>query len=127
MMCMVSTRRGWRSGVRRIGIFGACILLTFALLSGCSLEIRAGHEPDISALEHELIPGKSTRGQVVAAIGWPCGEGRALMPFHGQPRYALTYYYEEVTLGDDRRMFLFVFMDEGKYEGYMWFSSFEPH
>jgi len=47
------------------------------------------------------------------------------MPFHDEPRNVLTYYYEEGTLEDDRRLFLFVFFNEDTYEGYMWFSSLE--
>ncbi len=113
------------SNLRRIGIRGACILLVGALLSGCSVKMRAGHDPDISALERELVPGASTRGQITAALGSPYGEGRALMPFHDQPRDVLTYYYEEGTLEDDRRIFLFVFIHEGEHEGYMWFSILE--
>jgi hypothetical protein len=35
----------------------------------------------------------------------------------------LTYYYELATLSDSRRAFLFVYLDHGKYDGYMWFSS----
>lgn len=35
-----------------------------------------------------------------------------------------SYYYEEGTLKDDRRMFLFVyFTPDNLYEGYLWFSS----
>jgi len=113
------------SDIRRIGIRGACILLIAALFSGCSIKMRAGNNPDISTLERELVPGVSTPEQVIAALGRPYGEGRALMPFHDQPRDVLTYYYEEGTLEDDRRIFLFVFIHEGKHEGYMWFSSLE--
>ena len=125
MMGIVPNKVESRSDIRRIGIRGACILLVGALLTGCSIKMRAGHDPDISALERDLVPGVSTRGEITAALGWPYGEGRALMPFHDQPRDVLTYYYEEGTLEDDRRIFLFVFIHESKYEGYMWFSSLE--
>ena len=109
----------------RIGIFGACILLVGVLLVGCSVKMRVGNNPDISALEDRLIPGVTTRQQAITALGWPYGKGRALMPFHDQTRDVVTYYYEEGTLKDDRRLFLFVFFHEGAYEGYMWFSSLE--
>ena len=125
MMGIVPNKVESRPDLRRIGIRGACILLIGALLAGCSIKMRVGNNPDIPALERELIPGVSTRGQITAALGTPFGEGRALMPFHDKPRDVLSYYYEEGTLEDDRRIFLFVFVHEGKYEGYMWFSSLE--
>jgi hypothetical protein len=87
--------------------------------------MRAGSNPDISALENKLVPGVTTRQQATTTLGWPYGEGRALMPFHDKMRDVVTYYYEEGTLKDDRRLFLFVFFNEGTYEGYMWFSSLE--
>jgi hypothetical protein len=125
MMGIVPNKVESRSDLRRIGIRGACILLVAALVTGCSVKMRAGADPDISALERELVPGVSTREQITTALGWPYSEGRARMPFHDQPRDVLTYYYEEGTLEDDRRIFLFVFIHEGEYEGYMWFSSLE--
>jgi hypothetical protein len=111
--------------IRYLRIRGACLLLVAALLAGCSIKTRTGHDPNISALETKLVPGESTRQQVSGALGWPYGEGRALMPFHDKPRDVVTYYYEEGTLDDDRRIFLFVFLNEDAYEGYMWFSSLE--
>jgi len=108
-----------------IRILGACLLLVAALLAACSIKVRTGYDPNITALETKLVPAVSTRQQVSGALGWPYGEGRALMPFHDKPRDVVTYYYEEGTLDDDRRIFLFVFLNEDAYEGYMWFSSLE--
>ncbi len=125
MMGIVPNKVESRPDLRRIGIRGACILLVAALLTGCSVKMRVGNNPDIPALERELVPGVSTREQVTAALGRPYGEGRALMPFHDKPRDVLSYYYEEGTLEDDRRIFLFVFIHEGEYEGHMWFSHLE--
>jgi hypothetical protein len=113
------------SDLGRIRTLSAVVFLIGVLLTGCSVKMRAGNRPDISAFEHELVPGVTTRWQAMTVLGWPYGEGRALMPFHDQPRDVLTYYYEEGTLEDDRRLFLFVFFNEGAYEGYMWFSSLE--
>ncbi len=125
MMGIVPNKVESRSDLCRIGIRGACTLLIGALLAGCSITFLVGANPDIPTLERELVPGVSTRGQITAALGRPYGEGRALMPFHDKPRDVLSYYYEEGTLEDDRRIFLFVFIHEGEYEGYMWFSNLE--
>lgn len=89
------------------------------------MKMRAGSNPDLSALENKLVPGVTARHKAITTLGRPYGEGRALMPFHDKMREVVTYYYEEGTLEDDRRLFLFVFFNEGSYEGYMWFSSLE--
>ena len=39
------------------------------------------------------------------------------------PKTLWTYYYEESSLEDTRRIFLWVFFDEELYSGHMWFSS----
>jgi len=52
-----------------------------------------------------------------------------MLPWQSSPRTVWTYYYEEgvIDLGgatsDDRRIFLFVFLDQGRFDGYLWFSS----
>ena len=35
----------------------------------------------------------------------------------------IYYYREEATPSDAHRMFLFVFLHQDRYEGYLWFSS----
>jgi hypothetical protein len=52
-------------------------------------------------------------------------QGRALLPIDegDAPRTVLTYYYEQATMQDARRLFLFVFLDGDRYDGYLWFSS----
>jgi hypothetical protein len=42
-----------------------------------------------------------------------------------EPRTMWSYYYEEGDLKDMRRIFLFVYFDRDKYDGYMWFSSLQ--
>jgi hypothetical protein len=34
-----------------------------------------------------------------------------------------SYFYMEGTLEDIRQMWLFIYFEEDRYEGYMWFSS----
>ena len=123
----LSNKRPWLSGAGRSRALIALVLLAATGLAGCTVKMRAGSKPDMSALKQELIPGKSTRQQARTALGRAYGAGRALMPFHDEARDVLTYYYEEGTLEDDRRLFLFVFFDEDRYEGYMWFSSLEEN
>jgi hypothetical protein len=67
--------------------------------------------------------------QVEALLGKSFGVGRAMMPHHDDPRTVWTYYIKRgsVNLGsgavhDDGR-YLFVFLVDGVFEGYMWFDS----
>jgi hypothetical protein len=91
--------------------------------SGCNIQMRAGRLPDMQALEGSLQPGESTRLDVLRVLGEPFGRGREMLPIGQKPRTLWSYYYEEGSLQDDRRMFLFIFLDGDKYDGYMWFSS----
>lgn len=111
----------------------ALLLLVPVWLAGCgSMQIRAGKKPDIDVLNKTLEVGKSTQQAVQAALGAPDGRGRSMLPWQSAPRTLWSYYYEEglVDLGggpsDDRRIFLFVFFDEDRFDGYMWFSSLKP-
>ncbi|MBK0399398.1 hypothetical protein H0I76_09365 [Limibaculum sp. M0105] len=93
------------------------------LLAGCEFNMEVGREVDLAALDGRLVAGTSTRADVLAALGEPFGEGRAMFPFHETPRDVLAYYYERGDLEDNRRTFLWVFVDDGRYGGHMWFSS----
>jgi hypothetical protein len=107
--------------IKRILFF--IIFATVTELTGCNIAIRAGNKPDIASLETVLVAGKSTKQDVLNTLGQPSGKGREMMPFMPAPRTTWTYYYEEGNLQDDRRIFLFVFLSDGIYDGYMWFSS----
>ncbi len=103
-------------------------LLAALLVQGCTeLKVRAGQRPDVSVLETQLRANESTREDVRWILGPPFGQGAAMLPFHDAPREMWSYYYEEGTLTDDRRIMLLVyFSKDGHYEGYMWFSSLPP-
>ena len=102
----------------------ALLAATLPAWVGCAdIQIRTGMRPDVSALTQSLEIGKAKEGDLLRILGTPFGEGRAMLPIHGSPREMWSYYYEEGTLEDDRRIFLFVFIDDGTYDGYMWFSS----
>lgn len=98
-------------------------LITVTQLTACNVAIKAGTKPNVSTLETTLKSGVSTEQEVIKALGTPTGKGREMLPFMDAPRDTWTYYYEEGDLNDDRRLFLFVFLDNGRYDGYMWFSS----
>lgn len=109
---------------RRTALF--CVFLTIILtISGCNIQMRAGRLPNIQALEDSLQPGISTRSDVLMALGEPFGRGKEMLPIGQKPRTLWSYYYEEGSLQDDRRIFLFIFLDGDKYDGYMWFSSLQ--
>ena len=99
------------------------ILISIAL-SGCSINVRAGRRPDVQLLEKNLRLRESTSADVLAALGEPFGKGKAMLPvLHSTPKVLWSYYYEEASMKDARRIFLFVFFDQDRYDGYMWFSS----
>jgi hypothetical protein len=109
----------------------SAILLTMAV-AGCALDInvRAGRRPDLAALDQRLRVGQSTTDDVLAALGPPQGKGHAMLPVDLTPRTTWSYSYGQgsvqtgaETKGDMRNLLLFVFFDQSRYEGYLWFSS----
>ena len=99
-------------------------MILLVLLSGCGTPVlRIGRQPDVSSLDKALQPQVSTRSDVLRVLGEPRNTGGAMLPGHDGPRDLWVYYYEEGSLADDRRIFLFVFFLKDRYDGYMWFSS----
>jgi outer membrane protein assembly factor BamE (lipoprotein component of BamABCDE complex) len=98
------------------------ILIGAFLWSGC-ISVKVGRLPDKSALEEKLKPGQSTKRDVLQALGAPRGGGKMMLPIEPGPRDLWYYYYEEGTLSEDQRIFLYVFFKEDIYDGYLWFSS----
>ena len=86
-------------------------------------QVRAGTRPNIAALEQRLIVGQSSVDDVIAVLGKPNGKGMSSLPSEQASRPMWSYYYEEGSLKDDRRTFLFVFINRDRYDGYLWFSS----
>jgi len=113
------------------------LALIVAFLASCSIYVpaRAGNRPNLNALETSLQLGKSTRADVVAALGEPIARGMALLPIDPRPNAGSmwSYHYQEILSGNDfyreqnpgqvRGTFLFVFFDGDRYDGYMWYSS----
>jgi len=102
--------------------FTAILAACMALGACVDIKVRAGNEIDLPALQ-ELQIGESTSDDVQATLGTPFGTGRSYLPFQSEHMEMWSYYYELGTMSDDRRTFLFVYMDDGVYDGYMWFSS----
>ena len=107
--------------------FAVRLAAAFALTAlGACIEIRArlGNRPAEQLLEQKLVMRQSTMDDVRALLGAPFGTGSAMLPIQARPGTMWSYYYEEGTMLDDRRMFLFVyFAPDDLYEGYLWFSS----
>ncbi|MFQ5539140.1 MAG: hypothetical protein ACE5FB_01970 [Candidatus Binatia bacterium] len=115
-----------REGLGRLaGIGMLSLVVVFSpMAAGCgNIRIRMGNRPDTDVLEESLRLEESTRADVLAVLGLPHGKGRTMLPFDTKSRTIWSYYYEEGDLKDARRMFLFVYFDQDRYDGYMWFSS----
>jgi hypothetical protein len=123
---MASIRNTRRNHSSRLIMAMLLLALACGLLNGCSsMQFRVGEPLDMPALER-LQVGASTAAEIRTALGLPYGTGRAQLPFHPAPREMWTYYYEIGSLADDRRTFLFVFLDEGILDGYTWLSRLPP-
>lgn len=108
------------------------MLLLAVTAAGCALdmEIRMGRRPNLSAIEQRLRVGQSTTDDVLAVLGPPGGKGFAMLPIDPRQRTTWSYTYFEgfvqpggETRGDMRGLMLFVFFEQDRYAGYMWFSS----
>jgi hypothetical protein len=98
------------------------ILVTF--LAGCShVQVQTGARPNIASLESNLRVGESTMQDVRYFLGTPFGQGRDMLPIATQARALWIYYYAEESISTNRQLFLFVFFDGDRYDGYLWFSS----
>ncbi len=123
----------------------ACLLSLLA--AGCSgIRYTVGTRPVTEALETTLRLGESTPAEVIAALGKPSGQGGVMLPvLDKRARKSWTYYFEKGDITESevtprssftpetffgqppdvemRRTFLFVYFDDGVYDGYLWFSS----
>lgn len=101
-------------------------LAAFLLLgcAGCgSVRFYVSRQVELEALDSKLRLSVSTRKDVLEVLGPPEGRGREMLPMSPAPRTMWSYYYEEGTLQDTRRVFLFVYFDGDLLDGYFWVSS----
>jgi hypothetical protein len=106
--------------------------LAALLVLGCeSMAMQIGRPPRVDRLEASLEPGKSTPEDVMRVLGPPSGVGRSELPIEPVPRPMWAYYFEKsastgAVAGSVGRTFLFVYFRDGRYDGYLWFSSSAP-
>lgn len=111
-----------RNRIRLAANIALMVVATAAMSACADIKIRAGNEIDLQTLQVLRI-GESTSDDVQAKLGAPFGTGRSYLPFQAEPIEMWSYYYELGTMSDDRRTFLFVYLDNGVFDGYMWMSS----
>ena len=103
--------------------------LTFLLVAAC--KYSANDRPNVEALEGRLKMGVSSKDEIIAALGKPSGAGGFYLPIDAKARSTLSYYFEEGDVNASggavyiraNRVFLWVFLDHDRYDGYMWFNT----
>jgi hypothetical protein len=110
------------------------VLFLAVTVAGCAvnMDIDVGKRPNLAAIEQRLRIGESTVDDVLAVLGPPRGKGKAMLPIDPKRRITWSYSYLQASIrsspgsedkGDMRSLILFVFFDQDRYAGYMWFSS----
>jgi hypothetical protein len=111
----------YASTLREVRLFFTCAALSF--LVGCALPtIEFGSPPPTDALATLAIK-VSTDADVLKTIGEPLGRGVVQHRPNERPRKVWFYYYAATIGMDVKGKYLFIFLDENVYEGYLWFSS----
>ena len=109
---------------RRVTWLSCLVVLLLVGSAGCgNVRFYVSRQIDLDAIESQLRMKESTRKDVLAVLGPPEGKGREMLPMTRVPRTMWSYYYEEGTLQDARRTFLFVYFDGDLFDGYFWVSS----
>lgn len=109
-------------------VMALSVILT--LLQGCGeVKVRSGTPVAPSLLESRLTVGQSTAEDIRQVLGEPPSVGRELLPIHSEPRTVWSYHFEEGQMslggsGDSRRIFVWVFLADERYDGYLWVSTF---
>lgn len=105
--------------------FVCLIIFATTMVDACTnIQAQTGRRPDLTLLETTALQmGESTRSMVLETLGEPFGRGMAMLPIDSKIKTLWSYYYGEGDTKDVRGIFLFVFFDEDRYDGYMWFSS----
>jgi hypothetical protein len=96
-------------------------LTSVILLAGC-MSIRYGSPPRTDRLA-TLTTGVSSAGDVLLALGEPRGRGVVRQSVDLPPRTIWSYEYMEAEGSQIGLKILFVYFDQDRYDGYLWFSS----
>lgn len=109
---------------RRVAWMHCLVALLLLGSMGCGdVRYYVSRPFELDAIESRLRMKESTREDVLAVLGPPEGKGREMLPISPAPRTMWSYYYEEGTLKDARRTFLFLYFNGDVYDGYFWVSS----
>ncbi len=114
--------------LRRLAWLPCLLALLLFGNAGCgSFRFYVSSPIDVDTLESRLRVKESTCKDVLEVLGEPEGKGREMLPITNAPRTMWSYYYEEGSLQDSRRIFLFLYFHGDILDGYMWFSSLPEH
>ena len=104
-------------------------------------ELRGGNFPSTRPLEEKFRRGISTEEEVIIELGTPTGTGTAIMPPDHLSMDVIYYEYLELLniesrgrgtqtgtyiVADSDQRILLVFLDEGRFDGFMWFTNDVP-
>lgn len=81
--------------------------------------------PDIGTSLAALQKGVSDKGDVLRVLGAPKGYGMARLTGELSPHVVWHYEYLETHENKFKIKVLLLFFDKEKYDGYIWFSSFQ--
>ena len=109
-------------GIGRRVVLAACAMW----LGACASTVKFGSPPLIDRLD-SLHVGESTPADILLALGEPRGNGRTAFPEFPGPLDIWFYEYIESDGKRARVTILVVLMHEQRYDGHMWFSSFQTY
>lgn len=103
------------------------VVLISSACSSCTTTPPYKAAFNTKALTSTLERGKSTESDVVAALGQPTGAGRAIFPGDASGASILAYGYTRADVSGGKvsvnQDFLLVFVRDGRYDGFLWFSD----
>jgi hypothetical protein len=83
-----------------------------------------GSPPSVAGLER-LVSQKSTMSEVISALGQPRGYGETRHSPDQPLRPILVYEYVRAKGDQIALNILLVYLDEGRYDGHLWFAAQE--
>ncbi len=103
--------------------YGRMPAINLAMIGGVHAEY--GRMPPIETSLSALAKGKSDKGDVLRVLGPPGGYGMARFASGSAPQVIWHYEYLETREKSFTTRILMVFFDREKYDGYLWFSSYQ--